>query len=232
MRGPHANPYADSEGVGRVGETPFRRARQEWDSRIGEAVVQARNWRSAFAVVSAALVLAVAGQIYVATLPRRVPWVIEVDRDGPAIVRGEVGEAATKFTPTDPQVRYYVRLFVTSWRRNSSDVGVVKTDEATAYSLVTPDAHHELKKEFDKLGDPLKRAKSGVTKVVEPAAIKITDSTWQVDWTELRWEPQQTDPTESRWRGLFRVQLRPGQSVDPNNPLGMYVDEFHWDKVR
>jgi type IV secretory pathway TrbF-like protein len=196
--------------------------------------VQAANWRYAFFAAMAVLALVtIGGVIYVVTVPRRVPVIIEVDRDGPAIVRGEVGSAAASFTPTDLQVRYYVRSFVTSTRRISSDVGVGKSDQAHAYALVTPRAHEALKAYFGAGGDPLTRAQSGVVVKVEiPSALKITDSTWQIDWLETRWEPQQTDPKQSRWRGLFRVQLRTPTAADPDNPLGMYIDEFHWEAVR
>jgi type IV secretion system protein VirB5 len=229
MRGPHANPYGDSDPGN---DSPARRGRGEWDDRIGSAVVQAANWRYAFFSASAALMLALAGLIYVANLPRRLPYVIEVDRDGPAIVRGEVGTAATQFTPSDLQVRYFVRTFVTSTRRTSSDVGVVKQDETRAYSFVTPRAHEQLKAYFHDAGDPLTRSQSGVVKVEIPSALKITDSTWQVDWVESHWDPQLTEPKHSRWRGLFRVQQRKVSAVDPENPLGIYIDEFHWEQVR
>jgi type IV secretion system protein VirB5 len=42
------NPFrrpAERYGASAPLETPFHRAAQEWDRRIGEPVVQARNWR-------------------------------------------------------------------------------------------------------------------------------------------------------------------------------------------
>jgi len=229
MSGSHANPYADGD---RYDDTPFRRARQEWDNRIGSAVVQAKNWRLAFFMACSGLLLSLGGSIYISTLPRQIPFIIEVDRDGPALVRGEIGSEATRFTPTDLQVRHYVRTFVSAVRRVSTDAAVVKRDQTQAYSLVSERAHDQLRGYFRTVGDPVKRASAGAIQVEIPSAIKVTDSTWQLDWIERHWEPQRAEPKETRWRGLFRVQLRPPTAVDPDNPIGLYIDEFHWDQVR
>jgi len=60
-------------------DTPYKRAKQEWDDRIGDAVIQARNWRLAtFAVVLLIAMPSLIGLIYVGTLPKKVPHIVEV----------------------------------------------------------------------------------------------------------------------------------------------------------
>src|SRR5215467_9659753 len=61
-------------------ETPYQRAAQVWDDRIGSARVQARNWRlMAFGclLLSGGLAAALAWQSTKGTVT---PWVVEVDR--------------------------------------------------------------------------------------------------------------------------------------------------------
>ena len=73
-------------------DTPYMRARQEWDTRMGSAIVHARNWRLATFVSLGATTFALGGMIYLGRLPKAVPHVIEVDRLGAATYRGPVGE--------------------------------------------------------------------------------------------------------------------------------------------
>jgi len=65
-------------------ETPYQRAAQVWDERIGSARVQARNWRyMAFGslILSAGFASALVWQTARGTV---VPWVVQVDRLGQA----------------------------------------------------------------------------------------------------------------------------------------------------
>ncbi|MBD3762982.1 conjugal transfer protein TrbF, partial [Rhizorhabdus sp.] len=65
-------------------ETPYQRAAQIWDDRIGSARVQARNWRfMAFGcmILSAGFAAALVWQSARGTI---VPWVVQVDNLGQA----------------------------------------------------------------------------------------------------------------------------------------------------
>src|SRR3546814_17595405 len=61
-------------------ETPYQRARQEWDDRVGSARVQAHSWRlMAFGAV-ALLALSVTDNLRLRFGAKIVPYVVEVDR--------------------------------------------------------------------------------------------------------------------------------------------------------
>ena len=65
-------------------ETPYQKAAQVWDERIGSARVQARNWRLiAFGNLGLAAGLATA-LVWQATRGTIVPWVVQVDKLGEA----------------------------------------------------------------------------------------------------------------------------------------------------
>src|SRR5471030_2600442 len=81
-------------------ETPYQRAAQVWDDRIGSARVQAKNWRLAFfgaLTLSAGLT---AGLVWATARGSIVPWVVQVDRLGEAQA---VAPATAGYQPTDPQ---------------------------------------------------------------------------------------------------------------------------------
>jgi type IV secretory pathway TrbF-like protein len=79
-------------------ETPYQRAGQAWDERIGSARVQAENWRLAF---FGALILSgglSAGLVWQSARGTVTPWVVQVDKLGQAQA---VAPAIADYRPTD-----------------------------------------------------------------------------------------------------------------------------------
>src|SRR3546814_13887009 len=64
--------------------TPYQRAAQAWDDRIGSARVPARNWRLAFFGTPALSGALTAGILWQRAHGRIVPCVVEVDKRGDA----------------------------------------------------------------------------------------------------------------------------------------------------
>lgn len=89
-----------------VPETPYQKAAQVWDDRIGSARVQARNWRlMAFGCLVLAAGLA-AGLVWQAARGTITPWVVQVDRLGQAQA---IAPADASYRPTDPQITFILR---------------------------------------------------------------------------------------------------------------------------
>src|SRR3546814_3619439 len=82
--------------------TPYQRAAQIWDDRIGSARVQARNWRLAFFGCLALSGGLAAGLVWQSARGTIVPWVVEVDKLGEAQT---VAPAEAGYRPSDPQIR-------------------------------------------------------------------------------------------------------------------------------
>ena len=67
-------------------ETPYQKAGQVWDERIGSARVQAKNWRLAF---FGALVLSgglAGGLVWQSARGTITPWVVQVDKLNPELL--------------------------------------------------------------------------------------------------------------------------------------------------
>ena len=84
-------------------ETPYLKAAQVWDERIGSARVQAKNWRL---MAFGSLVLAggfAAALVWQSTQGTVVPWVVQVDKFGEAQA---IASAVADYKPTDPQIAW------------------------------------------------------------------------------------------------------------------------------
>jgi type IV secretion system protein VirB5 len=209
------------------------RARREWDSRIGSTVVQAKNWRlAAFASVGVSAV-SVLGLIYLGAQPKAVPHIVEVDRLGAAVYRGPVGQ--TPYVPSDAVVTYHLRRFIEDTREISSDLAVVKRNWLDAYALVSPRGGNMLSAYVQKPeNDPFRRAQEERVTVEFLSAVRVSGDTWQIDWRETTWDKNAAplgEPVD--WRAMLRTTLQPPKTPEAmsKNPLGLYIDELHWDKV-
>ena len=85
--------------------TPYQKAAQVWDERIGSARVQAKNWRlMAFGCLF--LTASLAGSLVWQSAQETItPWVVEVDRLGQAQT---VAPANSAYQPTDPQIAFHL----------------------------------------------------------------------------------------------------------------------------
>jgi type IV secretory pathway TrbF-like protein len=214
-------------------DTPYKRARQEWDERMGNAVIQARNWRLATFVTLFALIFAIAGLAYVGSKPKSLPYVVEIDKLGAATFRGELGQQLRDFKPSDVQVKYHLNRFVHGVRTVSSDAKVTKQFWTEAFAMCTERCGRMLTTYVAGAGNPVKRAEIETVHIEIVAEVQVSAGTWQVDWREKSWDLNGNFNHEVVWRGMFHVQLRPPTGVEDlrQNPIGLYIDEFHWDRV-
>ena len=214
-------------------ETPYRRARQEWDARMGSAVVHAKNWRLATFASLGVAALAVGGMIVLGAQPKAVPHIIEVDRLGAPTYHGPVGQ--TDYEPTEAVITYHLRRFIEDTRGVSSDLAVLKRNWLDAYTLLTPRGGNMLTAFVEKPeNDPFRRAQDERVSLEMLSAVRVSGDTWQLDWQETAWDKNGAPlgrPTV--WRGMLRTLLQMPKTGEAmaKNPIGLYIDEFHWDKV-
>ena len=94
-------------------ETPYQRAAQAWDERIGSARVQARNWRlMAFGSLALSFGLA-SGLVWQSARGTITPWVVQVDKLGQAQA---VAPATAAYRPSDPEIAWYLARFIDNVR--------------------------------------------------------------------------------------------------------------------
>ncbi len=215
-------------------DTPYKRARQEWDNRMGTAVVSAKNWRLATFGSLGLVGLSIIGLIYLGSKPKLVPHIVQVDAIGAPTYVGPIGNDDKPYAPSDAVLKYHLRRFLEDTRTVSLDTDVLKRNWLDAYNLVTSRGANMLTAYVSRPeNDPFKRAVDERITVEVASMVRITSDTWQIDWRETKWDSAGVARRRSIWRGMFRVVVEPPRTeeVMSRNPIGLYVDEFHWDEV-
>jgi type IV secretion system protein VirB5 len=208
-------------------ETPYQRAGQLWDERIGSARVQARNWRL-MAFGGLALSTGLSGGLLWQSMQSRVtPYVVEVDRLGEARA---VTEAEVAYRPTDPQIAWHLAKFVGNVRSVSLDPVLMRQNWLEAYDFATKRGAQFLG-DYARSNDPFARMGERTVSVQVTSVVRASDRSFQVKWIETAYE-RGTEAGRSNWTAILTVVVQPPATADKlrKNPLGLYVDAIDWTR--
>ena len=117
-------------------ETPYQRAAQVWDERIGSARVQARSWRYAFFGALALSAILTGSLVWQNARGTIVPWVVEVNKLGEA---RSVAPANAAFDPSDPQIAFHLARFIENVRAIPDDLALDRRVRFTPTFLLVDD---------------------------------------------------------------------------------------------
>ncbi|KCZ53944.1 MULTISPECIES: conjugal transfer protein TrbF [Hyphomonas] len=207
--------------------TPYQRAAQAWDDRIGSYRVQAANWRlAALGSIALAFVLA-GGLVWRSTQSFVTPYVVELTTDG--AVRA-VGPAEGQYEPTDAQIAYHLANFVTNTRSVSIDPVVVRQNWLKAYAYATDRAAATLN-DYARDNDPFADIGHRSVSVDVTSVVRSSDDSFTVRWRETAFR-NGAEIDRSHHTGIFSIVIDPPRDVETlrANPLGLYVHGLNWSQ--
>lgn len=208
-------------------ETPYQKAEQVWDQRIGSARVQAKNWRlMAFGclLLTTGFASALVWQSMRGTV---VPWIVQVDALGEAQA---VGPAAADYEPTDPQVAFHLAHFIENVRAIPADPIIVRQNWLRAYDFTTNRGALALN-DYARANDPFTKVGEQQVAVEVSSVIRASPNSFRVAWSERHYENGQLATTE-RWTAILTIVIQPPRNAERlrKNPLGIYVNAINWSR--
>lgn len=208
-------------------ETPYQRAAQAWDDRIGSARVQARNWRLiAFGnlILSAGLG---AGLVWQSASGTIVPWVVQVDKLGQAQA---IAPADAAYRPTDPQIAWHLARFLEEVRSIPADPIVLRQNWLKAYDFTTDKGAAALN-DYARVNDPFARVGKEQVAVDVSSVIRASNDSFRIAWVERRYVDGALAATE-RWSAIVTLVIQTPRDAErlKKNPLGIYVHALNWSK--
>ncbi|MGE3307976.1 MAG: conjugal transfer protein TrbF [Rhizobiaceae bacterium] len=208
-------------------ETPYQRAAQVWDDRIGSARVQAKNWRlMAFGSLALSAALS-AGLFWQSMNSSIVPWVVQVDRLGQAQA---IAPATADYQPNDAQIAFYLARFIEQVRGIPADAIIVRQNWLRAYDFTTQAGALALN-DYARSNDPFAKVGRQQVAVEVSSVIRASPSSFRVAWIERRYQDGSLASTE-RWSAILTVAVQPPRDADTlrKNPLGIYINAINWSK--
>jgi type IV secretion system protein VirB5 len=208
-------------------ETPYQKAAQVWDERIGSARVQARNWRLiafGFLLMSAGLA---GGLIWHSARGTVVPWVVQIDKLGEAQA---VAPATADYQPTDPQIAWYLARFIEEVRSIPADPVIVRANWLRAYDFTNSTGAAALN-DYARADDPFAKIGRQQIAVDVSSVIRASPASVRVAWVQRRYQDGALADT-TRWSAILSVLVQTPHDADRlrKNPLGIYVTAINWSK--
>jgi type IV secretion system protein VirB5 len=208
-------------------ETPYQKAAQVWDERIGSARVQARNWRlMAFGCLFLSAGFA-AALVWHSARGTVVPWVVQVDKLGQAQA---VAPAVADYRPSDPQIAFHLARFIEQVRSIPADAIIVRQNWLRAYEFTTQGGALALN-DYARANDPFAKVGKQQVAVEVSSVIRASPDSFRVAWTERRYQDGSLAATE-RWSAILTIVVQTPRDAEKlrANPLGIYVNAINWSK--
>ena len=207
--------------------TPYQKAGQIEDRRLGRANARGNRWCLAFCAAMGLAALSTSGLIYQSAQASIVPWVVEVDETGAVKASGP---AETNFKPSDAQIAHQLARFITNVRSVSIDPVVLRENWLSAYNFATDQAALTLNtyaNENDPFADIGKRSVTvDITSIV-----RSSDDSFEVRWREKSFRGGAHLTTQTFTASLAIITIPPTDAETLHrNPLGLYVHGLHWSK--
>lgn len=207
--------------------TPYQKAGQLWDERIGSACVQARNWRlMAFGCLALSTGLSSA-LVWQSLQSRITPYVVEVDKLGEARA---VAPALENYAASDAQIAWHLARFVTNVRSVSTDPVLVRQNWLSAYDFATGKAALFLG-DYARTNDPFAQIGTRSVSVQVTSVVRASETSFQVKWIEQTYENGALMRT-ARWTAILGVVTQTPRDADQlrKNPLGLFVNAIDWSR--
>lgn len=209
-------------------ESSFLDGRREYYDRYFQLAKLANNWRLAFFGTLAGLIILAIGMVMVALQQKVVPFAVELNGNSEVV---RVTRADVLAKPTDNQVAASLRLFIIGARTVFLDRRAQQMQMSTAYSMILAgSAAYQAMKDFHTTNNPYERSKEVTVEVAVTSVPKISDDTWQVEWTETTKQLSGRVVSAKSWQGTFKVRIVPPENEHEIgvNPFGIYVEWFSW----
>lgn len=204
-------------------DTPYMRAQQVWDDRLGSARSQAANWRLATFASMAITAVTLCGYIAERSNTHVATYVVPVDQAGRP---GRVELAGRTYQPTKAETAYFLADWV-GWIRSRSptDAVVNAANALRAYNFVDGAGRGQLD-EIEKASSAAMQATPNQAVTIQvQAVIQRSPTSYQVNWTETVYRDGDTTKI-THWTGLFGTVVKPprDEAALRRNPLGLFVN--------
>lgn len=201
------------------------------DDRYMNLSVSASNWRKAWQLTFALLVLSVTFNGYHMSQNKFVPYVVAYDKLGHIITVGRADQAR----PVD-SVRV-VRATVAKWIEAAR---IVTGDQLTqkrfindVYARVTVTGKaKKMLDEYYRERNIWETAQKFSISAEITLLLKNPGDTYQVEWTETTRNIQGDIIKTERWKALLAYEITPLDTEEGimKNPEGLFITDFNWSK--
>jgi type IV secretory pathway TrbF-like protein len=183
-------------------------------------------------IVALSFVIVLLGALafYLGSLPKKMPYVIELSSDGEAYYHANTVELLRDWTPSDATQRYFISHYVMQLRGVSSDNNVNKENASSVFSRSLEDATSEITQWYAD-NNPITRSQTEYVLIPSDdlSVVLYAENIWKVTWRETTYRKSDgTITSDKQYEGLFTVSFYTPDTErrKRENPIGMYITDY------
>lgn len=224
MNKPFSEETKDYRGI--ASETPYQKAQQVWDNRIGSSSSQANNWRLMAIINGVLALLLLIILVVVLRTDRDRLFVAQVTSSG-RVQNVELLKEAYK--PSVAQKQYFLAHFVKLIRSVPLDPVVAKKDWSAAYAFLGRVAAKQLNERWQQ-DSPIKLLGKKTVTVTVTNVNPISEDTFDISWREKTLNIDGQRPISKNYSGVFTLTTAQPETEAQilQNPLGIFIARFHF----
>lgn len=209
-------------------ETPYWKAQQVWDERLGSSYAQLRQWRWLSLALLVVCGLLAASLAIVAAQQKNTVYVAEIGQQGRVI---NVAPLSLPYNPDQAQVEYFLGQFVQLVRALPLDPVVAKQNWLKAYAFLSPRGTAVFN-QLMRNDNPLQALGKQTVTVQISAMNALSNTSYDIDWSETVVGANGQTLSKTNYAGVFTVSVTTPktQAQILTNPLGIMIDNVHWSR--
>ena len=203
-------------------------ARGAFNEMYGAYVQAARQWRLVSLVEAIALVILIAGFVFLSLQHKAVPYAVEFNEHAEAV---RVTRADEMAQPNQNQIRAGLRNWLVGARTVYIDRRAQDNLFKATYAMTLPNSSsYQALYDYHTANNPYEVAEKMTIEVVVNSVRSISDRTWLIEWTETRKERSGRVLDNRVWQGSVTATIVPPteESQIMVNPIGLFVEQFSW----
>ena len=176
--------------------------------------------------------LAVLGALafYLGSLPKDIPYVIELATDGEAYYHANTVDLLRDWTPSDATQRYFISHYVIDLRSVSTD-NYKNKDAADSIFQKSLGNASTLVSQWYNDNNPITRSSTEYVLVPssDMSVVLYSSNQWKVTWRETTYrKSDNTMVADRQYEGIFTVSFYTPDTErrKRENPIGMYITDF------
>jgi len=206
-------------------DTHFLEGRQYRVEELDDARAQLARAHGRNKVLVGLLAGCMAGLVYLGSLPKQIPYVVK-EEGGTGRVQA-VGPASKDYQPSADTIRLYLREQIYALRGISEDKELMRQFWRQALARTTKKGRLALLA-YEEKWKPLDQR--------EPIRVEVqhyfarTKMTYDVRWTETRFNDKREVVSTVRYAGLFIFETHIPQTQEERDysPAGIFFDSWQW----
>lgn len=220
-------PFNESTPNFKSGEqdSPYQRAKQSWDDRLGTAYGQVRAWRWVAITALALASVSLSVLLWFINTSHDKVFIAQVTKAGQVV---NVAPLVRRITPTQAEVEYFLKEFISNMRSLPLDPVLAKQHWLKAYHFLSESGAKTFN-QFMQTAHPEKQLGKQTVLVKINDVNPMSQNTYAIDWQETITSVDKQHNSVKQYSGVFTLAFKsPKNQADILvNPLGLYIIDFH-----